>query len=114
MPSAVYLAELLAPSSSDPTVYIVTTRTSIPLPDTSAVGMPLTGGLTYGYQVQTMGPFASIDDFARPGALDGWIQLQTLFASGSGTVPYGTGSTDAPGAGVFWTQSDFSTFTAAP
>lgn len=114
LPSAVYLAILEPPSTSDPTVYVFSDQTSVPLPDTSAVGMPLTAGTTYGYRVQAIGPMASIDELAQPGGMNDWIQLQTLFLSGSGTVPSSIGPTDAPGAGIYWTQSDPRTFTAGP
>jgi len=92
----------------------VADRTSIQLPDTSVVGMPLTSGVSYSYHTEAIGPLASIDAFAQPGGPNDWIQLQTLFPSGSGTVPYAIGPTDAPGAGIFWTHSDARTFTAGP
>ena len=114
LPSAVYLAVLEPPSTSDPSVYVFADRTSIQLPDTSVVGMPLTSGVSYSYHTEAIGPLASIDAFAQPGGLNDWIQLQTLFSSGSGTVPYAIGPTDAPGAGIFWTHSDARTFTAGP
>jgi len=115
LPSAVYVAVLAGPSASDPDVYVVTDQTSFDLPDLSNVGMPLTAGASYTYNVAALGPFASIDDFTDAArGLTGEVQLETLLTSGSGTLPYAGGPTDAGGQPVFLTNSASTDFTTAP
>ncbi len=112
--SAVYVAVLNGPTSSDPSVYVFTDQTSFKLPDLSVVAMSLTGGATYTYSASALGPFTSIDDFTGPGGgPTSLLQLQMLLG-GSGTVPYAAGPTDASAGAVFLTRSPSRTVTAAP
>lgn len=112
--SAIYVAVLDGPTSSDPSVYAFTDQTSFKLPDLSVVGMSLTASASYNYSVSALGPFTSIDDFTGPGGgPTSLLQLQLLLG-GSGTVPYAAGPTDASAGAVFLTHSPSHNVTAAP
>jgi len=111
VPDALYVAWLEPGSSSYPTVLVVTTKTSITLPDLSVVNRPLPSNVDYGYSVLASGPFASIDEAMGP--TGAWTRSYAVYALLSFSSPAVTGPVDDHGT-VFYTQSPYRTFTTAP
>ena len=53
-----------ANAASYPTFYVYTHGASATIPNLATVGLPLTGAITYTWQVVGLAPFASVDDWA--------------------------------------------------
>src|SRR5207253_62502 len=52
------------PGGVGPTFYVYTHGASATIPNLATVGLPLTGAITYTWQVVGLAPFASVDDWA--------------------------------------------------
>jgi hypothetical protein len=62
-PGAVYAVSFIATTPGNPNYFVITSATSTRLPDLSALGITLPPGTTYGWSIQPVAPWASVDEY---------------------------------------------------
>jgi len=63
-PGGVYAVTFFSNVQGAPSYFVVTSATSARIPDLSALGITLPAGTTYGWSIQPVAPWASIDEYA--------------------------------------------------
>ncbi len=91
-----------------PTFYIITSGTTVKIPDLTSIGMGLLSDTDYVWSVRGIGPFASIDAFMTyPVPVPPLNMVPPLEAAFPGFFPglHTSGNELAPVPDVFWTKS---------
>jgi hypothetical protein len=63
-PGSVYAVTFFSSVQGAPTYFVLTSATSVRIPDLSALGLALPAGTTYGWSIQPVSPWASVDEYA--------------------------------------------------
>jgi hypothetical protein len=112
VPGAVYMVDLSPHNNgSGNGLSIVTTQTSLTLPDLRAINRSLSANTQYDYGVWATGPFSSMDASAGPDGMWGFFyDLEGVFTGYPASAPAASGVI-APGWG---SSSAYVSFTTAP
>jgi hypothetical protein len=75
-PGAVYAVTFFSSVQGAPTFFVITSATSTRIPDLSALGITLPAGTNYGWSIQPVAPWASVDAYA--GGISGFPSSGTV------------------------------------